>query len=209
MDNQDIKIKRLSIGEASEYLGVSIDTLRRWEKKDKITALRSPGGHRYFKQEDLDNLFGRKYEREKEKAPRKIDIPPKQEEESITHPEPVSIQTTNDREPREIKIPPLSPIRVIKEKPTPIHTQTQFQHPQRTSPTIQTQQSVLTPPAINTQAQAKPISSVPPTAAYEKESVRKKSNAWIYLIAGLVILIIGFTVFIIFRSPAEVLSPVP
>jgi len=32
--------KKLSIGEASEYLGVSIDTLRRWEKKGKIEPMR-------------------------------------------------------------------------------------------------------------------------------------------------------------------------
>ncbi|HLE48889.1 MAG TPA: MerR family DNA-binding transcriptional regulator [Patescibacteria group bacterium] len=53
-----------SIGAASEYLGISIDTLRRWERKGRIEPLRSPGGHRYFKKEDLDNLFGRRYTRE-------------------------------------------------------------------------------------------------------------------------------------------------
>lgn len=54
----------LTIGEASKYLGVSIDTLRRWEKKGKINAYRSPGGHRYFRKTDLENLFGTKYERD-------------------------------------------------------------------------------------------------------------------------------------------------
>ena len=49
--------KLLSIGEASEYLGVSIDTLRRWEKKEKVKSYRSPGGHRYFRKNDLDTLF--------------------------------------------------------------------------------------------------------------------------------------------------------
>jgi excisionase family DNA binding protein len=56
----------LSIGEASEYLGVSIDTLRRWTRAGKISDSRSPGGHRYFKKDDLDNLFNTKYERYKE-----------------------------------------------------------------------------------------------------------------------------------------------
>ena len=55
--------ERLSIGESAEYLGVSIDTLRRWEKKKVILALRSPGGHRYFLKKDLDKLFGQKYAR--------------------------------------------------------------------------------------------------------------------------------------------------
>lgn len=56
----------LSIGEASEYLGISIDTLRRWEKRDRITAHRSPGGHRYFKRAELDSLFGLKYTRDED-----------------------------------------------------------------------------------------------------------------------------------------------
>lgn len=54
----------ISIGEASSYLGVSIDTLRRWEKRGKITSLRSPGGHRYFEKDKLDEVFGTKYERD-------------------------------------------------------------------------------------------------------------------------------------------------
>ncbi len=54
----------LTIGEASEYLGVSIDTLRRWEKKGRITPYRSPGGHRYYEKEELDSLFGKRYTRD-------------------------------------------------------------------------------------------------------------------------------------------------
>jgi excisionase family DNA binding protein len=53
----------LSIGKSSEYLGVSIDTLRRWEEKGKLITYRSPGGHRYFKKNELDQLFNTKYER--------------------------------------------------------------------------------------------------------------------------------------------------
>ena len=48
---------RLSIGKAAKHIGVSIDTLRRWEKKGVVKALRSPGGHRYFLKKDLENLF--------------------------------------------------------------------------------------------------------------------------------------------------------
>ena len=62
---------RLKIGNASEYLGVSIDTLRRWEKKGKVSSYRSPGGHRYFLKADLDKVFGKKYQRH---------IPSKEEE---------------------------------------------------------------------------------------------------------------------------------
>ena len=65
MQNNPAEAKNLlSIGEASEYLGVSIDTLRRWEKKERIEPYRSPGGHRYFRKEDLDDLFGKRYTRD-------------------------------------------------------------------------------------------------------------------------------------------------
>lgn len=64
MDNNESSNNKLfSIGSAADYLGISIDTLRRWEKKGKVSAYRSPGGHRYFKKDDLDILFGTKYDR--------------------------------------------------------------------------------------------------------------------------------------------------
>lgn len=71
---------RYSIGKSSEYLGVSIDTLRRWEKKGVVTAYRSPGGHRYFLKQDLDILFGQKYTRTSPSKPREVKIEPKPEE---------------------------------------------------------------------------------------------------------------------------------
>ena len=64
MQNNNENKNLLSIGEASEYLGISIDTLRRWERKKRIDPLRSPGGHRYYSKEDLDNLFGKRYVRD-------------------------------------------------------------------------------------------------------------------------------------------------
>ncbi len=50
----------LPIGQAAEYLGKSIDTLRRWEKLGKITTKRLDGKNRYFAIVDLDFLkFGK------------------------------------------------------------------------------------------------------------------------------------------------------
>lgn len=46
--------KRLSIGKAAKHLGVSLDTLRRWDAKGKLPAKRSKGGHRYYSRLDLD-----------------------------------------------------------------------------------------------------------------------------------------------------------
>ena len=38
----------ISIGEAAEILGVSIDTLRRWDKSGRFHAEKSEGGHRLY-----------------------------------------------------------------------------------------------------------------------------------------------------------------
>jgi excisionase family DNA binding protein len=65
--NANLGKKLLSIGEASKYLGVSIDTLRRWEKKGRIIPFRSPGEHRYYSKDELDLLFGKRYTRESTK----------------------------------------------------------------------------------------------------------------------------------------------
>lgn len=43
----------LSIKEASEFLGISIDTLRRWERVGKITSMRTQGGHRRYDKKEL------------------------------------------------------------------------------------------------------------------------------------------------------------
>lgn len=47
--------KLLNISEAAEILGVSIDTLRRWDKSGKLVAIRKDGGvHRYYTEKDLE-----------------------------------------------------------------------------------------------------------------------------------------------------------
>jgi len=48
---------KVSIGQAAKTLGVSISTLRRWEKEGKIQAERTPHGHRRY---DLAQLQGLK-----------------------------------------------------------------------------------------------------------------------------------------------------
>lgn len=45
----------LTIGQASEYLGVSLNTLRRWDESGKLTAIKKEGGtHRYYAKKDLE-----------------------------------------------------------------------------------------------------------------------------------------------------------
>lgn len=57
MDKEEL----ISISEAASILGVSIDTLRRWDQSGKLTSVKSEGGHRkYYRSEIeifLNNLF--------------------------------------------------------------------------------------------------------------------------------------------------------
>ncbi len=47
--------RMLRIREAAEMLGVSIDTLRRWDKSGKLVAIRKDGGtHRYYREKDVE-----------------------------------------------------------------------------------------------------------------------------------------------------------
>ena len=50
--------KLLTIKQASEYLNVSQDTLRKWDKSGKLNSLTTTGGHRRYLQKDLDNFIG-------------------------------------------------------------------------------------------------------------------------------------------------------
>jgi putative resolvase len=50
--NNDVRVR---ISEAARILGVSVDTLRRWEAAGKIKVECTPGGHRRY---DLDQLRG-------------------------------------------------------------------------------------------------------------------------------------------------------
>lgn len=49
----------ISISDASEKLEVSLDTIRRWEKKGLIKAHRASNGHRYFDKKELDRLLAK------------------------------------------------------------------------------------------------------------------------------------------------------
>lgn len=118
------KEKLISIGEAAEYLGVSIDTLRRWEKKGKVTTYRSPGGHRYFKPEDLDKVFGKKYERDGTAKPepdeeKEADETPEQEEKTDEDIEPASQEDEAailNRPVRPVQVPRSEPVRIMRQQ---------------------------------------------------------------------------------------------
>lgn len=45
----------LTISQAAEYLGVSLNTLRRWDESGKLVAIKKDGGtHRYYREKDLE-----------------------------------------------------------------------------------------------------------------------------------------------------------
>lgn len=50
--------KLISIGEAAKLLGVSIDTLRRWDSAGRLPSIRGGSrGHRYYRQSDIDQYL--------------------------------------------------------------------------------------------------------------------------------------------------------
>ncbi|OGH16277.1 MAG: hypothetical protein A3C22_02550 [Candidatus Levybacteria bacterium RIFCSPHIGHO2_02_FULL_37_10] len=50
--------KLVSIGKAAKLLGVSIDTLRRWDFAGRLQSTRSaPRGHRYYRQSDIEQYL--------------------------------------------------------------------------------------------------------------------------------------------------------
>ncbi len=49
----------LTLGEASRILGVDPDTLRRWADNGKVDVLKTPGGHRRFLRESIEDMLPR------------------------------------------------------------------------------------------------------------------------------------------------------
>lgn len=54
----------LSIKDTASYLNVSQDTLRKWDKADKLKPLKTVGGHRRYDTDALDEFIGLKQKEE-------------------------------------------------------------------------------------------------------------------------------------------------
>ncbi len=61
--------RTLRIGQAAELLGVSVDTIRRWEADGRLTTTRSSGGQRLVPIEAVSRLLG---ERRRAAPPRTV-----------------------------------------------------------------------------------------------------------------------------------------
>jgi excisionase family DNA binding protein len=48
----------LTLGQAAKYLGVAQSTIRKWSDSGRLPAFYTPGGHRRFRQGDLDRFLG-------------------------------------------------------------------------------------------------------------------------------------------------------
>ena len=69
-------MKIYKITEASEYLGVSINTLKTLANNGKIKSFKTTGEHRRFRQEDLDAYMGVKKEKQEKISRRRTRLAP-------------------------------------------------------------------------------------------------------------------------------------
>ncbi|MCB2413682.1 helix-turn-helix domain-containing protein [Demequina sp. TTPB684] len=56
-NHDDVASRLLTTGEAAGLVGVSVDTIKRWEKAGHITSGRTPNGHRRFRRSDVERLL--------------------------------------------------------------------------------------------------------------------------------------------------------
>ncbi len=67
MLNNMVTKNYISLAEASEILGKSKETLRRWDKEGKLSAVREPiSNYRVYKRDDIQSLLGDMFEEEEE-----------------------------------------------------------------------------------------------------------------------------------------------
>jgi molybdopterin-binding protein len=59
----DVQERSVRIGAAAEMLGVSVDTLRRWEQEGRLRTTRSAGGQRTVSLAELGRLRGQRRRR--------------------------------------------------------------------------------------------------------------------------------------------------
>ena len=56
MSSPQTEPELLSVGDTARQLGVSVDTIRRWEREGKIAGTRTLGGQRRFSTTEIDRI---------------------------------------------------------------------------------------------------------------------------------------------------------
>ena len=164
MQNTESPLTHLSIGKAAKYLGVSIDTLRRWEKKGKLSTHRSPGGHRYFLKKDLDQAFAPKAKEEKVNLQKEEVKENRIEEETI--PTPSAPQIMEPQLQAEVEIPTNEPL--SWQSSEPIAT------PQEEPLVLNESESVIIPEAPSYQPPY--VEEITPNPTFPGEELLSKSE---------------------------------
>jgi excisionase family DNA binding protein len=225
-----------TIGQASEYLGVSIDTLRRWEKKGRIEAFRSPGGHRYYERDDLDKLFGKKYVhdeshvQERQEPQEEIKVIPKEPQKPIAEtsvPEEtfapflqsveVDVPSPIPTPPRIIPIPEKAPIQIARreEIPAPPIVE-EVKNALPTQVRIESPHEVIVPPIPQRDFLVPQLSPLKEPARNEDHSsgikTKTKETMQIAIIITILILVIILAIILVIMmitSSQSILSPSP
>lgn len=220
MENQIEKRDLLTIGEASLYLGVSIDTLRRWEKRGRLEPFRSPGGHRYYERKELDKLFGKRYTRDEETAQHQTVLPEPEiiEEKSVVEPVPtIQMSAIKISEYKQITIMPLSPTLTPRE--IPIRPTREFAVPKVESIRItqykeEPTQAIIEKQETQKNAQNEVLvperTASPPIISENRKKPDLHENIGTIIIVSVLILVIilgGILFYMLFRSQS-VLSPI-
>lgn len=66
--------KLLTLKETEQLLNVSKSTLQRWDNSGKLIALRTEGGHRRYKQSDIEQLIGENKKEDTKQEQKKIKV---------------------------------------------------------------------------------------------------------------------------------------
>jgi len=226
-----------TIGQAAEYLGVSIDTLRRWEKKGRVEAFRSPGGHRYYERDDLDKLFGKKYVHEEKPLKEEIEKPEPVVKQVVTEelpeppvsvpvepapyipPEPIiEIQPPTPPIPsRIITIPEVAPIQIARKIEEPVESTHPIVYPpQIPVPNVQNNVPIPSPDRSFLVPQLSPLKEPVRNERSVISHPQSKGNSKetiqviiIITVLALVIILAIILVIMMVKSSQSVLSPSP
>jgi excisionase family DNA binding protein len=103
----------LSIGQAAERLGLSVDTLREMERSGVLKAERTPGGHRRFSPATLDAYLGRLPARPRPNHPARASASMRRKQPIHAHEEPLdwlpADEEQDELQPVTPRTPPAAP----------------------------------------------------------------------------------------------------